>query len=112
MADYHMDPDAVALIVNRLRAAGDDFGGTWEKRKQALQASQAGVGRDPIAQAFLEKYVPLAEKLTARADGIPTTYGTLCDDALGCVADYRAADAQGTGSVNRLTGTDGRETPA
>ncbi|MEU6642742.1 hypothetical protein ABZ863_09335 [Saccharomonospora sp. NPDC046836] len=109
MADYDMDPDAVTLNINRLRAAGDDFASVWAKRKEALRASQAGVGSDLIAQAFLEKYVPLAEKLTTRADGIPTAYGALCDDVLGCVTDYRAVDTQGTGVVNRLAGTDGRD---
>lgn len=112
MADYDMDPDAVTRGINQLRAVGEDFGGAWETRKRAIQAGQAGIGGDTLAQAFLEKYLPLAEKLTAKADAIPAAYGSLCDDAMGCVADYRAADAQGTGAVNRLAGTDGRETPA
>ncbi|WP_020666162.1 hypothetical protein [Amycolatopsis nigrescens] len=112
MADYDMDPDAVTRGINQLRAAGETFGSAWERHKQALQAGQAGIGSDLLAQAFLEKYGPLAEQLTAKADGIPNSYGTLCDDAMGCVADYRSADAQGTGAVNRLTGADGRESPA
>ncbi|PXY22832.1 hypothetical protein [Prauserella muralis] len=110
MAGYDMDPDAVTANLNRLRAAGEDFAGAWEKRKHALRASEAGIGGDLIAQAFLERYRPLAERLTTRADGIPAAYRTLCDDALCCVADYRAADATGSGALTRLTGTDGHET--
>ncbi|QUH03937.1 hypothetical protein HUO13_26755 [Saccharopolyspora erythraea] len=112
MADYDMDPDAVTRSINQLRAAGETFGSAWESRKKAIQAAQAGFGSDVLAQAFLDKYQPLAEKLTRKADGISASYGRLCDDAMGCVADYRAAEAQGTGSVQRLTGTDGREIPA
>ncbi|MFF5987025.1 hypothetical protein [Prauserella flavalba] len=112
MADYDMDPDAVTRGINRLRAAGEDFGSAWENHKRAIQAGQAGIGGDSLAQAFLERYLPLAEQLTARADAIPGAYGGLCDDAMGCVHDYLAAESQGTTSVNRLTGTDHRETPA
>ncbi|GAA0522759.1 hypothetical protein GCM10011581_33780 [Saccharopolyspora subtropica] len=110
MADYDMDPDAVTRSINRLRAAGEAFGSAWESRKKAIQAAQSGFGHDGLAQAFLEKYQPLAEKLMANADAIPTSYGRLCDDALGCVRDYLAAEHQGTSSVRRLTGTNDQET--
>lgn len=111
MADFDMDPDAVTQSINRLRGAGDGFGSAWEKRKQALQSLQAAVGTDPIAQAFLEKYTPFAERLTARADNIPVSYGKLCDDAMCCVDDYRGADAQGAGAVNGLTNMDLPDAP-
>jgi hypothetical protein len=107
MADYDMDPDSVTRSINQLRAAGETFGSAWENHKRAIQSAQAGFGSDQLAQAFLAKYNPLAEKLTAKADGIPTSYGKLCDDAMGCVADYLSSENQGTGSVRRLTGTDG-----
>ncbi|WP_020423210.1 hypothetical protein [Amycolatopsis sp. ATCC 39116] len=105
MTGYDMDPDAVTRSINRLRAAGEDFGSAWANHKQAIQAAQGRFGSDVLAQAFLEKYLPIAEKLTARADAIPGNYARLCDDAMGCVADYLAAENQGTGAVRRLTGT-------
>lgn len=106
MADFDIDPDAVTQSINRLRAASEDFGTAWEQRKQALQASQARFGKDHVAQVFAEKYLPLADKLTARADAMPPSFGQLCDDATCCVDDYRAADAGGTGTLNRLTNTE------
>ncbi|MGC7095105.1 hypothetical protein ACPZ19_10610 [Amycolatopsis lurida] len=112
MAKYDMDPDTVTRGVNQLRAAGEDFGSAWENHKRAIEAAQSRFGSDVLAQAFLEKYLPVAEKLTAKADAIPTSYGRLCDDAMGCVSDYLVAENQGTGSVRGLTGSDGRETQA
>ncbi|GAB3586174.1 hypothetical protein GCM10027445_64610 [Amycolatopsis endophytica] len=108
MADYDMDPDAVTRSINQLRAAGETFGSAWENHKRSIQSGQSSVGSDLLAQTFLAKYLPVAEELTARADAIPTSYGRLCDDAMGCVADYRSAENEGAGTVRRLTGTDER----
>ncbi|SFB35782.1 hypothetical protein SAMN05216266_1099 [Amycolatopsis marina] len=105
MTGYDMNPDGVTRGVNQLRAAGETFGSAWARRKKAISANEPGIGSDLLAQAFLEKYRPLAEKLAANADSIPKAYGALCDDAMGCVAEYLAAETQGTGTVNRLTGT-------
>jgi hypothetical protein len=108
MADYDMDPDAVTRSINQLRAAGETFGGAWENDKRAIQAGRSSVGGDLLGQTFLAKYLPVAEKLTARADAIPASYSRLCDDAMGCVADYLSAENEGAGTVRRLTGTDER----
>lgn len=107
MADFDMDPDAVTRSISRLRAAGEAFGGSWERHKRAIEAGHAGIGSDVLAQAFRERYLPLSERLTAKADAIPAAYGRLCDDAMCCVEDYRAADARGTGTVDSITATDG-----
>ncbi|GGS30003.1 hypothetical protein [Actinokineospora fastidiosa] len=102
MTQYDMDPDGVTRGVNRLRAAGESFGSAWAGHRSALDASRSGVGGDPLSQAFLQGYLPLAERLAARADAIAPAYSALCDDAMSCVAEYQAAEASGTGTIRRV----------
>ncbi|SFB46029.1 hypothetical protein SAMN05216266_112136 [Amycolatopsis marina] len=106
MTLYDMDPDGVTNGVNRLRAAGESFDSAWQSRRAALTAGLSGVGEDVISQAFRTRYLPVAERLMARADAIPGTYRNICDDAQCCVDDYLAANVQGTNTVRSLTGAD------
>ncbi|WP_020673935.1 hypothetical protein [Amycolatopsis nigrescens] len=106
MPDFDMDPDAVTHGINQLRAAGDNFSSAWQRHKQSLQSHQSGFGSDEVTQAFLSRYQPVADNLFASAEELPTRYGRLYDDTMGCVHDYRAADTDGANTVTRSTGTD------
>lgn len=110
MTRYDMDPDGVTNGINRLRAAGETFGSAWQSRREALTAGLSGVGNDVISQAFRARYLPIAERMMARADAIPGSYRNTCDDAQCCVDDYLAANIQGTSTVRGLTGTDAERT--
>lgn len=105
MTRYDMDPDGVIHGISRLRAAGDSFDSAWRTRREALLAGVSGLGNDAMTQAFLERYVPIAESLMARNDALAQSYHAVCDDLHGCVNDYLAADTDGTGALARLTGT-------
>ncbi|WP_158894685.1 hypothetical protein [Amycolatopsis anabasis] len=111
MPDFDMDPDAVTRGIDQLRAVGDDFRSAWQQYRQAVQSHQSRFGSDEIAQAFLSRYQPIADSVFASADDIPTRYGRLCDDTMGCVHDYRAADTEGANTVTGLTGTDRGDAP-
>lgn len=108
MTRYDMDPDGATHGIERLRAASDTFGSAWESRKQALDDNLSRIGNDVVSQAFLSRYRPIAERLTARADAIPGSYRNCCDDLRCCVDDYLAADANGTSNVHGLTDSDTR----
>ncbi|PRX46999.1 hypothetical protein B0I33_10696 [Prauserella shujinwangii] len=106
MTRYDMDPDGVTHGISRLRAAGEAFDAAWRRRREALIAGLSGVGNDAISQAFRARYLPIAERLMARADAIPGSYRNTCDDAQCCVDDYLTANTHGTSTVRGLTGAD------
>ncbi|AXB43219.1 hypothetical protein [Amycolatopsis albispora] len=112
MTRYDMDPDGVSHGINRFRAAGEAFESAWQARRAALAASASGLGGDVMTQAFLSRYLPIAERLMARADGLSGSYRGACDDMQCCVDDYLAANTEGTATVHRLTGGDERPSAA
>ncbi|MFC4001877.1 hypothetical protein ACFS2C_14165 [Prauserella oleivorans] len=103
MTRYDLDPDGVGKGLSLLRAAGETFGSAWRQRRDALTTGLSGVGNDVVSQAFRSRYLPLAERLMARADAISPSYRNVCDDAQCCVDDYLAANARGTDAMHRLT---------
>ncbi|UJW32046.1 hypothetical protein L3Q67_44000 [Saccharothrix sp. AJ9571] len=106
MTRYDMDPDGVSHGINRFRAVGETFGSAWQSRREALAAGASGLGDDVMTQAFLSRYLPIAERLMSRADGLSDSYRTTCDDMQCCVDDYLAANAEGTSTIRGLTGAD------
>ncbi|WP_157620844.1 hypothetical protein [Saccharothrix sp. NRRL B-16348] len=94
----HMQVDGVEPALHRLTGTGENLAATWRDGQSGLVAGEAGIGADPLGQAFRAVYDADAAKVRQVADLVPELL--LADGRTGhdAVVDYLAADVRSRGA--------------
>lgn len=92
-----MDTDAVRVFVGQLADAADGFESLWAGHRAAIGDGEAGIGADPLGQAFDGAYRRAADLMRSAADGVPPVYRGMSSAGHDCIRMYLSADRAGAG---------------
>ncbi|NUT45847.1 MAG: hypothetical protein HOV94_00810 [Saccharothrix sp.] len=94
----HMRVDGIEPALHRLTGAGEELAATWRDGQNGITAGEAGIGADPLGQAFRAGYDADAARVRQVADLMPDLL--LADGRAGhdAVVDYLAADERSWGA--------------
>ncbi|OKI13950.1 hypothetical protein A6A25_16965 [Saccharothrix sp. CB00851] len=95
-----MQVDGIEPALHRLTGTGETLAATWRDGQSGLAAGEAGIGADPLGQAFRAGYDADAAKVRQVADLVPELL--LSDGRTGhdAVIDYLAADVRSRGALS------------
>lgn len=87
-----MQVDGIEPALHRISGTGENLAATWRDGQSGLVAGEAGIGADPLGQAFRAVYDADAAKVRQVAALVPELL--LGDGRTGhdAVVDYLAAD--------------------
>ncbi|MEV6488680.1 hypothetical protein AB0M20_08595 [Actinoplanes sp. NPDC051633] len=106
MGDFlHMDTDIVEPVMRGLTGTGDDLDGGWRSCREQVDSGEAGIGQDPLGQAFRGGYESASRALRTSADELPRSLRTAAENGMTCCTEYAAADARAAAGLpgNRST---------
>ncbi len=99
----HMDPAMVGDAMRVLSETGRHLGTDWQACKSLIAGNEAGIGPDPLGQAFRLTYDAASVRLRDQADQMAASIMNDADAGMRCVDHYCDADATSAAGFAALT---------